>query len=110
MTLLSSAVIAPSDGAGGFSLSALAGLGTQEAGRGDRDRAEQRDPVAEVEAHADLGGAAARLVDGPVVADEHPHREAHDHGHLTGRPRELVPPNDDPAQDQRRERAGAPET
>src|SRR4051794_1794064 len=56
MTLLSSAPIGPeprrygSDGAGGLALSSLAGLRAQEAGGGDRDRAQKRDPIAVVEA------------------------------------------------------------
>src|SRR5437764_2685538 len=77
------------DGAGGLADPPLTLLRAAEARTADHERRYERDPVAPVEADADLRLAGARLVDDSVVDDEDRGREAGHHRHLAGRPGQL---------------------
>src|SRR5688572_1339063 len=79
--------------------------GSEEPGRRYPGGGDQRDPVAPLDARAELEPLLGRgLVDDPVVEDQHEGDEADDHRHLARRPGQGVPADDDPAEDRRRQR------
>src|SRR5215207_4698146 len=71
----------------------------EPSGDEDRERCKHRQPVADREVHLE---PVVRLVDDPVVGDQHECGQPDDRGELSARPGERVPPHHDPGEDERR--------
>src|SRR5215207_3606273 len=93
------------DGPGRLALAAGGDQRAHERDARDHSRAEKRDPVPVVEADPELEPLVGRrAIDDAVVEDQDHGREPDDHRQLARLPAELVAADDDPGEDQRRQR------